>query len=262
VDLDRATFSTLAARQLGDGPLHAVRAIDLYLAIACAVGSDQAILAFDRSYLSRLALALVRRGHAPAAVAEVVQAVRVRFLVGKPGCLPKIAEYNGRGSLAAWLHVAGLRLAISADRKHSKEIEADELTLLAHAAGPEIDLLRLQFHRELEAAFRATFEAIGPQQRNLLRYHVVEQLGIDRVAALYGIHRATAARWIAHARDALFAGVRRAMQDRLQLSVAELESLFREVRSELEISLRWFLTPGPAPHEPPRASILPSTLRA
>jgi hypothetical protein len=37
------------------------------------------------------------------------------------------------------------------------------------------------------------------------------------------------------------------MQDRLHIDVAELESLFQQVRSQLEISLRWFLTPAPTP---------------
>jgi RNA polymerase sigma-70 factor (ECF subfamily) len=255
VDLDLDTFSERAARHLRDGPFDDVRATDLYLAIACAVGIDPAILVFDRHFLSRLEPALIRRGHAPTAAAEVVQAVRVRFLVGDTGVAPKIAEYNGRGSLAAWLHVTSFRLAISADRRRRKETSVDELALVLGSAGPELELLRLQFRRELESAFRTTFEAIGPQQRNLLRYQVIDRLGIDRIAALYGVHRATAARWIAHARDALFGGVRRAMQDRLHLSVAELESLFRQVRSELEISLRWLLTPAP---EPPRTPILPS----
>jgi len=61
------------------------------------------IIAFDKHYLAGLAPALIRRGQDRAAAADVVQAVRVRFLVGDADRGPKIAEYNGRGSLAAWL---------------------------------------------------------------------------------------------------------------------------------------------------------------
>ena len=243
VELDLATFSMLAANQLGDGPFDDVRAGDLYLAIACAARIDQAIIAFDRYYLSRLAPVLIQRGQDTATAADVVQAVRVRFLVGEAGCAPRIAEYNGRGSLATWLRVASLRTAISADRKRRREIAVDDLALVAKSS-PELDLLRLRFHAELESAFRSTFEALTPRERNLLRYQVIDRLRIDRIAALYGIHRATAARWIAHAREALIAGVRRALQDRLLIDVMELEGLLQEIRSKLELSLRWFLTPA------------------
>jgi len=245
IDLDLATFSALAAGSIGEGPIDDARAGDLYLAIACQVGNDPAILAFDRHYLSRLIPVLIRRGLDSARAADVVQAVRMRFLVGEAGRAPKIARYDGRGSLAAWLQVASVRIAISAERKHGREIAVDDLDVLATAASPELDLVRLQFNREFESAFRAAFEALTPRERNLLRYQLIDRIGIDRIAALHGIHRATAARWIAHARRALLVSVRRAIQDRLQLDTAELESLFRQLRSKIEISLRWLLTPAP-----------------
>lgn len=243
VELDLATFSMLATKQLGDGALDEIRAGELYLAIACAARVDQAIAAFDRHYLSGLTPVLIRWGQDTAAATDVVQAVRVRFLVGEAGCSPRIAKYNGRGSLAAWLRVTSVRIAISADRKHRREVAVDDLTVIARSS-PDLDLLRLRFHAELEPAFRSTFEALTPRERTLLRYQVVDRLGIDRIAALYGIHRATAARWIAHAREALIAGVRRALQDRLLVDVAELESWFQQIRSELELSLGWLLTPA------------------
>ena len=245
IDLDLATFAALAAGPVGGSRLDEVRASELYLAIACQARNDQAILAFDRHYLSRLAPALIRRGQDSARAADVVQAVRLRFLVGEAGRTPRIAEYNGRASLATWLHVASMRIAISAERKYSRETAVDDLAVVASTASPELDLLRLQFGRELESAFRATFEDLTPRERNLLRHHVVDRIGIDRIATLYGVHRATAARWVAHARQSLLEGVRRAMQDRLQLEAAELESLFYQLRSKIEISLRWFLTPAP-----------------
>src|ERR1044071_3493524 len=85
VELDIATFSALAANQLGDGPFDDVRADDLYLAIACAARVEQAIIAFDKHYLARLAPALIRQGQDRAAAADIVQAVRVRVLVGGAG---------------------------------------------------------------------------------------------------------------------------------------------------------------------------------
>jgi RNA polymerase sigma-70 factor (ECF subfamily) len=244
VELDATTFSMRAADQLGDGPLRGVPADELYLAIACAARIDQAILAFEKHYLSGLASALVRHGHDWAAAADTVQAVRVRFLVGDAGRGPMIAEYDGRGSLAAWLRVAARRIAMMAHRKHRRETDVDDLAIVARSCSPDLGLLGMQLGSELEAAFRAAFSALAPRERNLLRYQIVDQLGIDRIAGLHGIHRATAARWSAHAREALIEGVRHELKHRLQLDGVELDTMFGTIASQIKLSLRWLLTPS------------------
>jgi RNA polymerase sigma-70 factor (ECF subfamily) len=245
VELDIATFSALAANQLGDGPFDDVRVDDLYLAIACAARVKQAMIAFDQHYLAGLASALMRQGQDRAAAADVVQAVRVRFLVGDADRGPKVAEYNGRGSLAAWLRVAARRTAVSAFRKHRRETAIDDVAMVARSCHPDIALLGMQLGSELEAAFRSSFAALAPRERNLLRYRVLDGLEIDRIGALHGVHRVTAARWIAHARKALIEGVRCRLQDRLGIDRKELDSTLRQLASRIELSLRWLLTPMP-----------------
>lgn len=243
VALDIAAFSAPAAQRLSMYRFDDLRAGELYLTIACAAGVERAIAAFEIHYLSRIAPELVRRGYDAATAADVVQAVRVRFLVGEAGRAPRIAEYDSRGSLATWIRVAAVRIAISAHRKHHRET-ADEVDLTAAEPSPEFELLHRRFGAEFEAAFRSTFEAFTSRERTLLRYQVIDRLGIDRIAAIYGVHRATAARWIAHARDALVDGVRRTLQTRLCVDAEELDSLLRLVHSRLELSLRLLLTPG------------------
>jgi RNA polymerase sigma-70 factor, ECF subfamily len=242
IALDIAAFSALAMCRL-DGSLDDLRAGDLYLAIACAAGVEQAIAAFDRQYLAGLASALVRRGHDPAIAADAVQAVRVRFLVGEAGRAPRIADYDGRGSLATWLRVAATRIALDARRKHHRET-IKEIDALSADCNPELDLLHHRFGAEFDAAFRSTFESLSHRERTLLRYQVIDRLGIDRIAVIYGVHRATAARWLAHAREALVEGVRRTLEARLEIGSGELDSLLRVVRSKLELSLRLLLTPA------------------
>jgi RNA polymerase sigma-70 factor (ECF subfamily) len=255
VELELATFAALAAPRLREGPIEVIRAGELYLAIACAARIDPALAAFDRHYLAGLAPALIRRGHDAATAADAVQSVRVRFLVGDDDRGPRISEYDGRGALATWIRVAATRIAISAHRKQHRDT-AEDLDVAAAERSPDLDLLRRRFGAAFDAAFRATFEALAPRERTLLRYQVIDRLGIDRIAAIHGVHRATAARWVAHAREALVAGVRRALQTRLRVGSAELDSLLRLVRSKLELSLRLLLTPGP------ERGADPSTLRS
>lgn len=247
IDLDLVTFSDLAAPRLGDRLGDTVSAADLYLAIACIAGVETAITALDKRYLSGLAALLVRHGQDPATADDVVQTVRVRFLVGDADTAPRIASYDGRGSLASWIRVAAVRTAITAHRKYSRETPADEVDAVAAAPCPELGVLRRQLGAEFEIAFRAAFQALTPRDRNLLRYQVIDRLSIDRIAAVHGVHRATAARWVAQARAALVEGIRSTMQDRLRIGSAELDSLFRQLRSKRDLSQRLFLTPPPVP---------------
>jgi len=239
VDLDLATFQALA--RLVDGPFDDIRADELYLAMACAAGNEEAVAALDRHYISGLVRCLLTRGYDEATAADVVQTVRVRFLLGEAGQRPRIVKYNGRGSLATWLRVAAVRLAISAQRKQHRET-AMEIDVAVAEENPELALLQHRLSADFKLAFRDAFEALTPRERNLVRYQVIDQLGIDRIAAIYGIHRATAARWIAHAREALIDGVRREL-DALLIPGEELDSLLRMVHSNLELSLRLFATP-------------------
>jgi RNA polymerase sigma-70 factor, ECF subfamily len=243
IELDVATFMALAAQRWADGPPVDVHAGDFYLAMSCAAGIERAVAELDRHYLARVSQALVRRGHDAAAAADAVQAVRMRLLVGEDGRAPRIAEYDGRRTLATWIQVCVVRTAVSAYRRLRREIPADEVTLVAAERSPEYELLRHRFGAEFEAAFRTTFESLTARERNLLRYQVIDRLGIDAVAAIYGVHRATAARWIVHARETLLEGVRRALQERLRIDAPELDSLLRLVHSRLELSLRLLLTP-------------------
>jgi RNA polymerase sigma-70 factor (ECF subfamily) len=109
----------------------------------------------------------------------------------------------------------------------------------------ELELMQRRFGADFEAAFRRTFEALAPRDRTLLRYQVIDRLGIDRIATIYGIHRATAARWVAHAREALVEGVRRTLQAQFHIGTEELDSLLRLVQSRLELSLQLLLPADP-----------------
>src|SRR5262249_22780652 len=111
----------------------------------------------------------------------------------------------------------------------------------AAVADPEIDLLRARYAVEFQAALRAALEALPARDRNLLRFSYLEGLSIDEIAAFYRVHRATAARWIGRARDALVEETRRLVLARVAVGEAELESLMRDLASQLEVSVRRLL---------------------
>jgi RNA polymerase sigma-70 factor (ECF subfamily) len=99
-------------------------------------------------------------------------------------------------------------------------------------------LLREAYRDAFQTALGDTFAALSPRERNLLRLHVLDGLGIDEIAAPYGVHRATAARWLNAVHEAILAGVHQRLRAHdPRLDDAELESLGRAVRSELHLSL-------------------------
>lgn len=107
----------------------------------------------------------------------------------------------------------------------------------AHGYDPELALLRRRYARELELAFDKSFAALAMEQRLLLQQHHIDGLSIDRLAKLYGIHRATAARRVAAVREALLASVRATLVSQLGIGEETFESIVRLVQSEMDINL-------------------------
>jgi len=78
----------------------------------------------------------------------------------------------------------------------------------------------------------------------LLRLHLGERLSIDTLGSMYGVNRATAARWLVAARQSLLERARAAMRARLGSSEEELESLGVILQSQLHVSLARRLEPA------------------
>jgi RNA polymerase sigma-70 factor (ECF subfamily) len=240
--LEQEGFLAHLARHLperdGDAYLREVHVEDLALAHACSRGDHAALGELEGRQLAPLRPALARA--VPAAPAdEVVQRLRERVLVGVNG-RARIADYAGRGPLGAWLRAVAVRIAVDLLRERDGREEQGGAALEGVAvadADPELALLRSRYAGEFQAALQQALETLTPRDRNLLRFSYLEGLSIDDIGALYQVHRATASRWIAHARRAIMAETRRMVKERLAVTDSELSSLMRALRSQLHISL-------------------------
>jgi RNA polymerase sigma-70 factor (ECF subfamily) len=72
--------------------------------------------------------------------------------------------------------------------------------------------------------------------------HLGERMSIDALGAIYSVDRATAARWLVAARQALVEKTKETLRARLQLSEGECDSLVGLVRSQLDVSILRRLT--------------------
>src|SRR6266478_7735420 len=104
---------------------------DLYLALACARGNEQAWWEFDRQYRSfieRWARHLVRSG---SDADEIIDFVYVELLGTKiVGGVrqSKFRTYTGRGTLRGWLRTVILHAVVDLYRGRQSEISLDDWT--------------------------------------------------------------------------------------------------------------------------------------
>lgn len=98
---------------------------------------------------------------------------------------------------------------------------------------------RLVRESRLMAKVSHPFEAcaaLEPRLRAALRMHLVDELTIDPIGVAYGVHRATAARWIQRAKDELAADTHRRLRAVLALTATELDRVAALVSSQLDVS--------------------------
>jgi RNA polymerase sigma-70 factor (ECF subfamily) len=211
---------------------------ELFLACACARGVPGAIDALERWCGAELA-GVLRKAKATSRD-ELLQLVRAELFVAPPGQPMPIEDYRGEGSLRGWVRVVAVRELIRAERKSAREHPAEQQALeaMVQAGGDgELRLIQQRYRADFDAALRESAAELSTRERNLLRHVYLDQLGVDQLGALYRVHRATAARWAAGARQRLMDGTRRRLGERLGVSREDLNSLIRAVRSQLQVSL-------------------------
>lgn len=219
--------------------LASLRAGDLYVACACLRGDPAAHRILDTEFFSVVDRALGKLRLPTEKVDDVRQHLREHLLVGDGA--PHLREYGGRGELRAWIKVSAVRAGLKVLRKDKQEKLTEEDALLEHeAAGdnPELSYIKQVFRTQFKAAFQAALDSLTARDKNLLRQHIVDGLNVDEMGALYKVHRATAARWIADAREALLRETRRHFMSHARVSRAECDSIMRLVHSQLDGTIR------------------------
>jgi RNA polymerase sigma-70 factor (ECF subfamily) len=236
--LPRPDFEDYLA-QLPPANRSADRLAELYLCCACAAGHATALAAFERRFFPEIDHALRNIDREGDLTDEIKQQLRHKLFVAEPGARPGIVHYQGRGPLGRWVQVVATREALMHLRKTRREQARNALDLAARDY--ELHLLRRDYSAQFEQAFADALAALTSKDRNLLYYHLVGRLGIDRIGAIYRVHRVTAFRWIRDAREALVARTRELLAERMNLAADELESLLRLVQSRASVSVERLL---------------------
>ena len=158
----------------------------------------------------------------------------------QPRPVPEHALRCGEmGSLRGFVRIIAAREVVALARRADARTRRSEPDLeeLVNDSDPELLSLKARYGEEFKAAFEMAIAQLEPRQRNLLRHQLIDDLGIDAIGALYGVHRATAARWLARAREDLFDGTVTELSQRLSLPAPEIQSVIRIIGSQLDASV-------------------------
>jgi len=264
VALDQETFDAYVERRLkpsnlnpGDPEPEAELSDDalaeLYLACACSAGDATALALFDAHYLGAVPAALAHMRLPSATVDDVRQHVRSTLLVSEDGKC-RLDDYAGRGRLRGLVQVVAVRHAISLLRKTKREVPGDALTELASPEhSPELHYMKESYRREFKRAFERAVRQLSSRDRNFLRLHLFGGLTVEQCGDIYGVHRATATRWLAKLRSGLLKETRRELGVQLEVSSEELDSLMELIQSRFEVSMERILQTIDATHSDPSA---------
>ena len=225
---------------------------DLLLCCACSRGDAEALRLFERETLqvARAAIASLRRDRE--FLDETLQEVWDKLFCGPNA---KIKKYTGRGPLQAWVRVTATRAALDRCRtlglRTARETELTD-RLAAPRPGMELLLSRARYSAAFKSSLRDAVAGLPARERNALRMHVCGHCSIDEIGRAYGVHRATAARWLERARLAIREGVRGSLlRGGIKLTESEYSSLARGMASELELRLSGsFAQPAEQPPTP------------
>ncbi|HEU0030637.1 MAG TPA: sigma factor-like helix-turn-helix DNA-binding protein [Kofleriaceae bacterium] len=241
VDLPLATFRAYLDRHRPEDVTPAEQLTwcleDLYLACGVVAQLPAAIAAADRELVPIIDAALATWDRA--VVDETRQRLRAMVLVDHAGRGPLIAQYSGRGALSRWLRVVAAREAGKVRRSDLAQTPVDDERLfdvLAPATDPALSAIKNDAARAFKQAFVAALAELDRRERTALRLHLLDGLTIDAIAPLYDVHRATVARWIANAKQAVLDRTRKRLMHELRLERDEVDSLIRLVHSRIELA--------------------------
>ena len=240
---ERELVATLASRA-PDRDLVAYLArchpTELALAQAASRGHAAAIARLESEHRGVIEATCWRYASPGHSAADLRQILREKLYVATPDGRAKLSEYAGQGQLASWLRITAVRVFLDLGRRKDRAREAptdDGVLAMPDPGDLSLEVIKAEYRAAVGQAMRDAAGQLDLADRHLLHQHFVAGLSIDQLAVALGIHRATAARRVVRAREALVAGTRALLAARLQLASEELDEVIGMVLSRLDVSL-------------------------
>jgi RNA polymerase sigma-70 factor (ECF subfamily) len=229
--------------------LEDLHASDLYLAHACAIGVPAAIEAFTARFLAGPGSHI--REHKDVGADAVRRELEDTLLLGKSESGPQIAKYEGRGPLGAFVKRAAQFAAGTLRRRAAAQREVEWVDELASViCSPPESAKRVvvsQYSAVIQEAVLAALWTLERRQRTVVRLHLTQGVSLTQIGKMFNVTQPTVSRWLQAAVDHLYAEIRRAIREAHGVEGSELESIVRDVRSQIDLSLSRILRDTRAP---------------
>lgn len=211
---------------------------DLYLSVACASGSDPAWTRFRQLYIRSMSdqfLGLARRGR-DSATEQADTLVSDLYLPDGSG-RPRIRSYDGRSSLATWLHVIVNNRWINEHQKRRNELpllsDPTELHSAEAASHVERHVLRGRYTEPALNALEQACLCLSPEERKILLWRYDNHLKLGEIADRMTLHQSNVTRQIAKICARIHAIVVETLIERHQLSADAAEECIACARGEI-----------------------------
>ena len=248
IELDEAVFVDLLVKATDGAPdpmvaLEAMHHSDLFVAQAAAAGDPVAFVLVDRRMGEQLATVVRSLGESSTFAQDLASELRAHILTPREGGAPRLASYLGTGPLDGWLRVTVTREAVRARRAQTARGTAadDELAQIAGVVSPQLEFLKASYRDQIRAAFRGAIHTLNDRQKNLIRLHYGDGVGVERLGQMYRVHFSTISRWLAAARDKLFDETRAAVRAELGVDDSEFDEVMQLVQSNLDLTISLFV---------------------
>lgn len=240
---DRELVTMLASRAPDrDLPAYLDRChpVELALAQAASRGHPAAIARLEEEHRAVIDAMCWRYASPAHSAADLRQILREKLYVAPPGARAKLAEYAGQGHLASWLRITAVRVFLDLGRRKDRAREtptAEGVLAMPDPADLSLEVIKAEYRVAVAQAMRDAAATLDLADRHLLHQHYVAGLSIDQLGVALGIHRATAARRVVRAREALVGTTRALLATRLSLTGDELDEVIGMVLSGLDVSI-------------------------
>lgn len=211
--------------------LHGLNHTDLYLAHSCADGDEQAWEAFLSEYRGILESLARQVSGSDLDWEDLLDALLAELYgIGRDATArrSKFVHYSGRGSLRGWLKAVLFQLSVDLRRADKRLVQPEDEREFERS-------VRLQAEESLEERYTAAVSSAlskaiswqDPQMRLLLSYYYYDNLTLKQIGQLFGVHEATASRWLQRVQKQLRREVERILSQDFAMSVAEVEECLR-----------------------------------
>lgn len=205
---------------------------DLYLAIACSHNDRVAWEHFADDYAPLLRNFAAQACRNSSESEDLAQEITARLLRDKE----RLAGYNGRGSLAGWLRVIVSHAAIDRFRRTNRLTSLEELQERGSEAVPQNPEKRKE-DETLDSRWGPVFTRVAAdclrrlpaRDRLLLCLYYLQNVSLKDLGRQFGIHEATASRWLERIRRDMRKQVERELRKKHGLGSTEIESLWKWV---------------------------------